>query len=177
MRLYNRAVPILGAGATEVFSNSPEQTRRLGMQLGELLERGDVIWLDGELGSGKTTLVQGIAAGWGSADNVTSPTFVLVNVYRRPANRRGDSTHLFHMDAYRLENANEAEQLDLDELLEQGPLVVEWAPRIAAALPAERLQLKLNRVNESRRHILVEPFGDHYQRMAQTFQQAVYGVV
>jgi len=147
------------------------------MQLGELLERGDVIWLDGELGSGKTTLVQGIAAGWGSSDNVTSPTFVLVNVYRRPASGRAQDMQLFHMDAYRLESALEAEQLDLDDLLDQGPLVIEWAQRIVAALPGERLQLTLNAVDTSRRHILVEPVGERYLRMAHDFQQAVYGIV
>ncbi len=140
------------------------------MQLGELLEPGDVIWLEGDLGSGKTTLVQGVAAGWGSADQVTSPTFVIVNVYRRP-NRQ----QLAHMDAYRLEGAEDAEQLDLDALMEQGPLVVEWAPRIAAALPPERLRLQLETVDETRRHILVEPAGERYQEIARAFKDAVYG--
>lgn len=168
--LYNVAVPILTAGATEVFSNSPEQTRRLGMQLGELLAPGDVLWLEGDLGSGKTTLVQGIAAGWGSADNVTSPTFVLINVYRRPGRAQ-----LAHMDAYRLESADDAEQLDLDFQIEQGPLIVEWAPRIAAALPAEKLRLALSTVDETRRHILIEPNGERYQEIVLAFKAAVYG--
>jgi tRNA threonylcarbamoyladenosine biosynthesis protein TsaE len=141
------------------------------MQLGELLESGDVIFLDGELGSGKTTLVQGLAAGWGSAEQVTSPTFVLVNVYRRPQGEQ-----LFHMDAYRLENAAEAEALDLDALIDEGPLVVEWAERIAAALPSERLRLKIKSVDPSRRHIEVLPTGERYIRIAEAFQQAVYGV-
>ncbi|MCW5874713.1 MAG: tRNA (adenosine(37)-N6)-threonylcarbamoyltransferase complex ATPase subunit type 1 TsaE [Anaerolineales bacterium] len=163
-------MPILTAGASEVFSNSPEQTRRLGMQLGELLTPGDVIWLEGDLGSGKTTLVQGMAAGWGSADLVTSPTFVLINIYRRP-----DRAQLAHMDAYRLESAEDAEQLDLDYQMEQGPLIVEWAPRIAAALPAERLRLQLSAVDETRRHILVEPSGERYQEIARAFKAAVYG--
>lgn len=164
-------MPILSAGATEVFSNSPEQTRRLGMQLGELLEPGDVICLDGELGSGKTTLVQGVAAGWGSTDQVTSPTFVLVNVYRRP---KGDQ--LAHMDAYRLGNPQEAEALDMDTLMQQGPLIVEWSERILPALPAEYLLLKIKPVNETRRHIEVIPVGQRYVKKAEAFQQAVYGV-
>lgn len=147
------------------------------MQLGELLQSGDIVWLEGELGSGKTTLMQGIAAGWGSPDNVTSPTFVLVNIYRRPGHRRDGDTRLVHMDAYRLEGLTEAEQLDLDDLMQQGPLVVEWAPHIAAALPSERLQLRLNAVDVNRRHILLEPFGERYLRLVQDFQQAVYGVV
>ncbi|MBX3002889.1 MAG: tRNA (adenosine(37)-N6)-threonylcarbamoyltransferase complex ATPase subunit type 1 TsaE [Anaerolineales bacterium] len=163
-------MPILTDGASEVFSNSAEQTRRLGMQLGELLGVGDVLWLEGDLGSGKTTLVQGIAAGWGSADSVTSPTFVLVNIYRRP-----DRQQLAHMDAYRLESAEDAEQLDLEALIERGPLIVEWAPRIAAALPAENLRLQLTTLDETRRHILMQPKGARYAQIAQAFKAAVYG--
>ena len=76
-------MPILARDAFEFFSRSAEQTQRLGMRLGSLVKPGDLICLSGDLGAGKTTLVQGIARGWGSVDQVTSPTFVLVNVYRR----------------------------------------------------------------------------------------------
>jgi tRNA threonylcarbamoyladenosine biosynthesis protein TsaE len=165
-------MPILSAGATEVFSNSAEQTRRLGMQLGQLLETGDVICLDGELGSGKTTLVQGVAAGWGTPEIVTSPTFVLINVYKRPGGEQ-----LFHMDAYRLGSPAEAEALDLDALMRQGPLIVEWADKIASVLPDERMRLKLIPVDEGRRRIEVQPKGERYQRKAEAFQEAVYGIV
>ena len=108
----------------EFISRSPEQTRRVGMRLGALLHPGDVICLEGELGTGKTTFVQGIAAGWGSLDSVSSPSFVLVNVYRGPY---GQS--LFHLDAYRLEGPDEVWELDLEPMLEGGPLVVEGAER------------------------------------------------
>src|SRR5512137_1297190 len=117
-------MPILDAHAFEFFSRSPEQTRRLGMRLGALLQAGDLVCLQGELGAGKTTLVQGIAQGWGALDDVSSPTFVLVNAYRRP-----NLGQLFHFDAYRVESPGEAEELDLDSLLSQGPLVVEWPER------------------------------------------------
>jgi tRNA threonylcarbamoyladenosine biosynthesis protein TsaE len=118
-------MPILDAHAFEFFSRSPEQTRRLGIRLGVLLQAGDLVCLQGELGAGKTTLVQGIAQGWGALDAVSSPTFVLVNAYRRP-----NSGQLFHFDAYRVESLGEAEELDMDALLSQGPLVVEWAERV-----------------------------------------------
>src|SRR5690606_20946296 len=92
---YNpNRMPILMSQSMEFISRSAEQTRRAGMRLGGLLQPGDVIGLVGDLGSGKTTLVQGIAAGWGSLDQVSSPTFVLVNVYRRP-----DQGKLYHLDA------------------------------------------------------------------------------
>ena len=79
------------------------------MRLGGMLHTSDLICLQGDLGAGKTTLVQGLAQGWGSLDAVSSPTFVLVNEYRRP-----DACQLFHMDAYRLESAPEAAELDLE---------------------------------------------------------------
>jgi tRNA threonylcarbamoyladenosine biosynthesis protein TsaE len=165
-------MPILRAGAFEVFSNSPEQTRRLGIQLGGLLHNGDLVCLEGELGSGKTTLVQGITAGWGSATHATSPTFVLVNVYRRP-----DGAQLSHLDAYRLQDSREADALDLDLYLEQGPLIVEWAQKIESALPAERMWLKLFWVDDERRRIEVSPNGTRYEAMVTAFQEAVYGLV
>ncbi|MEX1248605.1 MAG: tRNA (adenosine(37)-N6)-threonylcarbamoyltransferase complex ATPase subunit type 1 TsaE [Anaerolineales bacterium] len=165
-------MPILRAGAFEMFSNSPEQTRRLGMQLGGLLKNGDLICLEGELGSGKTTLVQGIAAGWGSREAATSPTFVLVNVYRRP-----DDTRLAHVDAYRLESAAQADALDIDLLLEEGPVAVEWAQKIESALPEERLWLKLFWVDDERRRIEVSPQGEHYLPMAAALQETVFGLV
>jgi tRNA threonylcarbamoyladenosine biosynthesis protein TsaE len=123
-------MPILDSRTLEFFSRSADQTRRLGMRLGSLLQEGDVVCLKGDLGAGKTTLVQGIAQGWGSLDAASSPTFVLVNMYRRP-----DGDNLYHLDAYRLNSVEEAIDLDLDNLLDNGALVVEWPERIEAALP------------------------------------------
>ena len=91
-------MPILDEHTLDFVSKSPDQTRRIGMRLGALLQAGDLICLQGDLGAGKTTLVQGMAQGWGTLDSVSSPTFVLVNVYRR-----ADETQFFHMDAYRIE--------------------------------------------------------------------------
>ena len=105
-------MPILDAHMIEFFSRSPEQTRRIGLRLGGLLKPGDVLCLQGDLGAGKTTFTQGLAQGWGSLDTVSSPTFILVNVYRR-----ADGAQLFHMDAYRLETIPEAEELDLDSMV------------------------------------------------------------
>lgn len=165
-------MPILRAGAFEMFSNSPDQTRRLGMQLGALLQTGHLICLEGDLGAGKTTLVQGIAAGWGSTSTVTSPTFVLVNVYRRP-----DGARLAHLDAYRLDNAKEAEALDIDLLLNDGPVMAEWAQKIESALPAERLWIKMYWIDEERRRLEIAPQGERYQPMAAALQETVFGLV
>ena len=80
-------MPILNPHTLEFVSRSPEQTRRLGIRLGALLRTGDILCLSGDLGAGKTTLVQGLAQGWGSLNQVSSPTFVLCNEYRRPDGR------------------------------------------------------------------------------------------
>ena len=112
-------MPILDAHMLEFFSRSPEQTRRIGMRLGALLKAGDIICLQGDLGAGKTTFTQGLAQGWGSLDSVSSPTFILVNLYRR-----ADGEQLFHLDAYRLDSVPEAEELELDSMLAEGALII-----------------------------------------------------
>jgi len=141
------------------------------MRLGAMLRPGDTICLVGDLGSGKTTLVQGIAIGWGSLDQVTSPTFVLVNVYRRPEGMR-----LYHLDAYRLQDAQDAVDLDIDHILEGGPLVVEWAERISQALPNEYLNIQLHYISEHQRDLLFSAYGKRYEDLLAAFRRTVYGV-
>src|SRR6266545_7010013 len=139
-------MPILDAHTMDFFSRGPEQTRRIGLRLGGALQVGDVICLQGNLGAGKTTFVQGIAQGWGSLDSVSSPTFIIVNVYRG-----ADSKQLFHMDAYRLDSTPEAEELDLDSMLAQGPLIIEWPERMDGLVPNERLWINLDHIDEEER--------------------------
>jgi len=164
-------MPILDANSVEFLSRSADQTRRVGMHLGAALTIGDIICLEGELGSGKTTFVQGVAAGWGSLDPVSSPTFVLVNLYRR-----NDSQKLAHLDAYRLDDSADAEALDLDSMLLSGPLVVEWAGRIDLALPGERLWVDLNHVDSEQRGMQFAANGDRYEELLDDFQKAIFGV-
>jgi tRNA threonylcarbamoyladenosine biosynthesis protein TsaE len=147
-------MPILDSNSIEYISRSPEQTRRIGMRLGSRLQPGDVICLAGDLGSGKTTLVQGIAAGWGSLDAATSPTFVLVNVYRRPPKQK-----LYHLDAYRLSNSLEALELDLDEYLETGALVIEWADRILSLIPSDHLYISFRSIDVEQRDMIFKARG------------------
>lgn len=163
-------MPILDKNTLDFISHSPEQTRRIGMELGALLTPGDVICLQGDLGAGKTTLVQGLAQGWGSIDPVSSPTFIIVNAYRR-----ADESELYHLDTYRLESASEAEMLDLDEMLEAGPLVIEWAERIASILPAERLWLTLEHIDEEKRGIRFKAQGAPYEKMLAEIQKSAFG--
>lgn len=163
-------MPILNPHSFELISRSAEQTRRVGMRLGSLLQPGDMIGLVGELGSGKTTMVQGIASGWGSLDPVSSPTFVLVNVYRHP-----DGARLFHLDAYRLNSVQEAIDLDIDAMLIQGPLVVEWAEKIKPALTAEGLWVHMKYIDEEQRDMIFSARGSHFEEMIARLRKLVYG--
>jgi len=154
----------------DFFSRSPDQTRRLGKRLGEALRAGDVICLQGDLGAGKTTFVQGIAQGWGSRDSVSSPTFIIVNVYRR-----GDKAHLFHMDAYRLDSTPEAEELDLDSMLAQGPLLIEWPERMDGLIPGDRLWVQLEYINAEEREMRFKSSGIRYDSLLEVIRHAAFG--
>jgi tRNA threonylcarbamoyladenosine biosynthesis protein TsaE len=140
------------------------------MRLGVLLRTGDVVCLEGDLGSGKTTFVQGVAAGWGSANPVSSPSFVLVNQYRRP-----DGTRLFHLDAYRLTGGKEAEDLDIDLMLENGVLIIEWADRILDVLPEEYLWVSLRYTDVNQRDLIFSARGARYDEMLAIFRKRLYG--
>jgi tRNA threonylcarbamoyladenosine biosynthesis protein TsaE len=163
-------MPILDLHSMDFFSRSPEQTRRIGMRLGGALQAGDVICLQGDLGAGKTTFVQGVAHGWGSLDPVSSPTFILVNDYRR-----ADEGHLFHMDAYRLDSTPEAEELDLDGMLARGPLLIEWPERIDGLVPNERLWIRFEHVDEEEREMNFKAAGGRYDDLLELIRHAAYG--
>jgi tRNA threonylcarbamoyladenosine biosynthesis protein TsaE len=163
-------MPIMDSHNFEFISRSPEQTRRLGTRIGSLLTKGDLICLCGDLGAGKTTLVQGIAHGWGTTDNVSSPTFVLVNEYHH---KSGDI--LYHMDAYRLQNATEAFDLDLERMLEDGALLVEWADRIQAALADNALWIDMRWIADEQRGLVFTAHGDRSQILMEQFKKKVVG--
>jgi len=163
-------MPILDAHTLEFFSRSPEQTRRVGMRLGSLLQSGDLISLQGDLGAGKTTFVQGVAQGWGSLDPVSSPTFIIVNIYRRPGDEQ-----LFHMDAYRLDSAPEAAELDLDEMLSRGSLLVEWPERVQTILPENYMWISFEYVAEENRQLVIKASGARYDDLLNELRQELFG--
>lgn len=145
----------------QLLSRSEAQTRGLGALLGSLMERGDVVALVGPLGAGKTTLVEGMAAGLGYRGRVRSPSFTLVNEYATP---RGQ---LYHLDLFRLESAREAEESGLGEFLPgDGMAVVEWAEKAGALLPAEHLEISLDMgAGEEERLLTVTARGERYVRL------------
>jgi tRNA threonylcarbamoyladenosine biosynthesis protein TsaE len=163
-------MPILDSHTMDFFSRSPEQTRRVGVRLGGALQAGDVICLQGDLGAGKTTFVQGVAEGWGSRDSVSSPTFIIVNVYRGVGDKQ-----LFHMDAYRLDSTSEAEELDLDSMLSRGPLLIEWPERMERLIPRQRLLVQFEYMNQEEREMKFKSNGERYDDLLEVIRRATYG--
>jgi tRNA threonylcarbamoyladenosine biosynthesis protein TsaE len=170
---------ILGANSLEFISHSPEQTERLGVRLGQLLQSGDLICLTGELGTGKTLLVRGIGRGWGSAIRVTSPTFTLINVYPRAR----DQLPLHHMDCYRLRgDMDHAEEEDVEttgmmDLLEApGVMVIEWAERIKGFLPDTHLWITLKHLDATKRALRFDASGERAEELLRTFKRNAFGM-
>jgi tRNA threonylcarbamoyladenosine biosynthesis protein TsaE len=138
---------------------SAEDTRQAGERLAPLLRAGDLLIMTGDLGAGKTTFTQGLGAGLGVRGSVTSPTFVIARVH--PSLQGGPA--LVHVDAYRLGDAAELDDLDLDTDLDLAVTVVEWGSGLAEALSADRLELRLERADDDVRTLTVTPVGARWQ--------------
>jgi tRNA threonylcarbamoyladenosine biosynthesis protein TsaE len=153
----------------KITSHTPQETEQLGSLLGRMLAKGDIIALSGELGTGKTTLVRGIARGIGLKEGeVASPSFTLVNEYEGPL-------RLFHIDLYRLEDEKELIGIDYEEYLKaDGVVVIEWADRIPQAVPHDALWITLRYLNSERREIVLQARGDRYKMMIEELQRKVY---
>ncbi len=133
----------------------PEDTRETGRRLGALLVAGDLVILTGDLGAGKTTFTQGLGVGLGVRGPVTSPTFVIARVH--PS--LGEGPELVHVDAYRLGDAAELDDLDLDTDLDTAVTVVEWGSGLAETLSADRLELTLTRSVDDVRTLTLSALG------------------
>jgi tRNA threonylcarbamoyladenosine biosynthesis protein TsaE len=139
----------------EIETETPDRTRELGQALASLLQPRDTVVLTGDLGAGKTTLVQGIGLGLGVEDHVASPTFTLIREY-------SGRLDVAHVDVYRLERVQDVVDLALDEL--GGPdrvLLVEWGDAVSDLLPEDRLRVELTtaRPDSETRRIAITPQG------------------
>ncbi|MFI5336889.1 MAG: tRNA (adenosine(37)-N6)-threonylcarbamoyltransferase complex ATPase subunit type 1 TsaE [Opitutales bacterium] len=139
-----------------VTTRSAEETRTLAAELAATLGPDTTLALHGDMGVGKTTFVQGLARGLGVGEQVTSPTFAIYTVHRAagPARRKEAGRTLVHLDAYRLENEHQIEELLLEEFLTSPwVLAVEWPEKIAAWLPPTTMHLALSIVDGDRHRI------------------------
>lgn len=163
-----RVIPVLTSSRLDLISHSAAQTRRLGERLGRLLQAGDVICLEGDLGTGKTCLTKGIGCGLGVTSAITSPTFIIVNEYSLP----GEAHKLYHIDLYRVRTAAEARALGLEDYFYgDGVCVIEWAERILEILPDERLWITLYHLDDTKRELELEALGERYEGLLQRFRQ------
>jgi tRNA threonylcarbamoyladenosine biosynthesis protein TsaE len=170
---YNHRMAILDERTLDFFSTSAEQTERLGVRLGELLQPGDCLCLAGELGSGKTTLARGIGRGWGTALRITSPTFTLVNEYPR----LGDGCILYHVDTYRLSGEGDVVTAGLEDVLDgPGAVMIEWPERVEALLPGDHLWIGLRHMSETRRGVRMVAHGPRSLELLEGFKRSAFGL-
>lgn len=163
--------PIIDQHSLDFISHSAEQTHRLGDRLGQLLAGGDVLFLVGDLGTGKTCLIQGIGRGLGIVERMTSPTFTLVNEYQ------GTRLALYHVDLYRITDMKTTTTFGLDDYLYgDGVCAIEWAERIQPMWPAEYLLINLRHVDESKRGLTMHAVGERYDYLLTQFKQKAFGV-
>jgi tRNA threonylcarbamoyladenosine biosynthesis protein TsaE len=138
-----------------LITHAPAETEQLGERIGARLRAGDLLCLAGELGAGKTCLTRGLARGWGAVERPTSPTFTLVNEYRR-----ADGARMYHVDCYRLSGEADAWTTGLDDLFDQGVVVIEWPERIGGALPAARLWVAIDDLGGDNRRFVFSASGE-----------------
>ena len=132
-----------------LVSKSPEETKEFGKKIGKNLFNGTIIALSGKLGSGKTTLIQGIGEGLGIISPIKSPSFTFINEYQ-------GTLPLYHFDLYRLNTEGEIESLGYEEYFySKGVSVVEWADRALEVLPEKYIEVKFRHLGKNKREIKI----------------------
>ena len=166
-------MPILDQRTLDFISSSTDQTVRLGIRLGELLQPGDMVCLYGDLGAGKTALARGVGRGWGTALRVTSPSFTLINEYPRLK----DGSVLYHLDCYRLETDMDVETVGLEDIFDgPGAIIIEWPGRIESWLSADRLAISIDYLSETRRTMQFKATGLRSEQLLDDFKRNAFGV-
>jgi tRNA threonylcarbamoyladenosine biosynthesis protein TsaE len=146
-------------------ANGPEDTEKLAKELSLFLDEGAIISLNGDLGAGKTFFSQAVARSLGVNDTVNSPTFTIIKEYQ------GRLLPFYHMDVYRI-TVLEAEELGLDEYFYGvGVTIVEWANRIEAIMPPERLSIHIEYLGPEQRSFLIVPSGVKYQNWCEALKE------
>ena len=177
----------------DIISHSSAQTQRLGMRLGELVRGGELLLLEGSLGTGKTTFTQGLARGIGITEVISSPTFTLLKEYpgqpgptaqreqaqatlqHRQQERHRAGPALYHFDLYRLDDPEEILDLGFEDyFFGNGVCVVEWADKAELLWPAEHLRLRMKIMSETKRGLLFTATGLRYCELLQQFQKNTY---
>lgn len=150
----------------QFISRSPEQTSVFGACLGELLQPGDVLCLTGDLGAGKTLLVQGVAQGLDLDETVTSPTFTVLNVYE-------GAVPVYHFDLYRLEWEEQLDDIGFDEFTDgAGIAIIEWPDKFPGRMPDEVLEVSITKAGDNVRLFSVTAKGHRYEVLCEELKQS-----
>ncbi len=145
----------------KLISHNEKETLDIGKTLASLLKKGDTVVLTGELGSGKTKLTEGILTYYGLEDEISSPTFTIVNEYIK------DDIKIFHFDVYRLEDSSEFYAIGGEEYFENGICIIEWGEIIQDALPKDyiHIQFERNDNDENTRILNLTSYGEKYDEL------------
>ncbi|KAF5062947.1 tRNA (adenosine(37)-N6)-threonylcarbamoyltransferase complex ATPase subunit type 1 TsaE [Sedimentibacter sp. B4] len=141
--------------------NNLQDTEKIGKIISRCLEKGTVLCLDGDLGAGKTAITQFIAKEFGVKEYITSPTFNIIKEYegRLP---------FYHMDVYRIESEDDMYDLGYDEYIySEGVTVIEWSENIRTILPDERIDIKIDRIDDNKRIMTIEGKGVVYEKITE----------
>lgn len=143
------------------ISNSENDTMTLAYNLASKLDKGDIIVLSGDLGSGKTKFTEGFLSYFGLEDEISSPTFTIVNEYQK------DTTNIYHFDVYRLSSSDEFYAIGGEQYFENGICIIEWGEQIKDVLPKEYLHITFKRdlEHESKRVLNIKPYGEKYEKL------------
>lgn len=137
-----------------MITKSAAQTKKVGEGIAQKIKNGGVVCLYGDLGAGKTTLVQGIARGLGIKRQIVSPTFIIIRQYKIKI-QKTKVNYLWHIDLYRLQNIDEAKEIGIEEIVAdpENITLIEWPEKIESILPKKRMEIKLQTVSEKERKL------------------------
>ena len=150
-------------------TNSEDETMKLGEKLAKLCVPKDIIVLSGELGAGKTKFTEGFLKYFGLDDEISSPTFTIVNEYTK------NDINIYHFDVYRLEDSSEFYEIGGDEYFENGICLIEWGELIDDAIPKDHLEIKISKSdeNDNMRIINITSYGNRYDVMLDNLKEEV----
>lgn len=149
-------------------SYSENDTKKFANQFASKLNKGDVLILSGDLGSGKTKFTEGILSYFGLENEISSPTFTIVNEYKK------DNINIYHFDVYRLEDSDEFYAIGGEEYFEKGICIIEWGEIIIDTLPKEYIKIDFSRNmdNENERILNIQSIGNKYDNLINYFKDS-----
>lgn len=141
----------------KIISNNETETMRLGLTFGKKCKGGEIFSLEGNLGSGKTIFSKGLAKGLGIKKNVTSPTFIIQNIYEIKNIEKNNLKKLIHIDAYRLSSKRDLENIGFFDFLnnKENIILIEWGTKIKKFLPSKTKTIRLKFIEENVREIII----------------------